>query len=340
MKLIKRILGVLGTTILWLVITLFICIEIICHGPSERASILFATTMLESGQMKFVANWFFSKDELKKIVDNNSLKKMEEDTDESLIEVDNTNNSQDIVVEKVFGDQFEGTMMIISDPSRVFVGTTYPWTKYGLVLDKLVEKYDAIGGINGGIYYSANNEGGIPYGPVVSNGEIQNMSNLSMKGLHLIGLSKDNKLKIIDISGKNATEVTNIINNEQIRDAVCFQEESSEANYHFVKLIINGKARELNGMGSGKCSRTAIGQTKDGKILLLVTNGRGMSGSLGTSAQDLIEVFQRYDAVNAANLDGGSSSAMFYNGEYLRYSVAPYHSNTSWKLPDSFLIKR
>ena len=36
---------------------------------------------------------------------------------------------------------------------------------------------------------------------------------------------------------------------------------------HFVKLIINGEKRELNGMGSGANPRTAIGQREDGSVL-------------------------------------------------------------------------
>lgn len=66
----------------------------------------------------------------------------------------------------------------------------------------------------------------------------------------------------------------------KIRDAISFQEESSDANNHFVKLIINGEKRELSGKGSGQNPRTAIGQRKDGSVLILVTDGRGKTGIL------------------------------------------------------------
>ena len=45
-----------------------------------------------------------------------------------------------------------------------------------------------------------------------------------------------------------------------IRDAVAFQEESSDANNHFVSLIINIEARALKGQGSGANPRTVKGQ--------------------------------------------------------------------------------
>jgi exopolysaccharide biosynthesis protein len=74
-------------------------------------------------------------------------------------------------------------------------------------------------------------------------------------------------------------------------------------------------------------------------LLLLVTDGRGISGHLGASASDLIGIMAEYGAVNAANLDGGSSSCMYYNGEYLMSSVTFYYVNSSRTLPCAFIVK-
>ena len=137
----------------------------------------------------------------------------------------------------------------------------------------------------------------------------------------------------------NAADVVTLVEEMKIRDAVTFQEESSDANNHFVQLIINNEAREMNGMGSGLNPRTAIGQRADGAVLMFVTDGRGKSGHLGASSGDLISVMQEFGAVNAANLDGGSSSCMYYNEEYLMTSVTFYYTNSSWKLPAAFIVK-
>ena len=134
-------------------------------------------------------------------------------------------------------------------------------------------------------------------------------------------------------------QVEQLVKDRKIRDAVTFQDEASDANNHFVQLIINGEARELNGMGSGLNPRTAIGQRADGAVLMFVTDGRGKNGHLGASASDLIEVMRRFDAVNAANLDGGSSSCMYYGDEYLMTSVTFYNANSSWRLPAGFVVK-
>ena len=337
-KLIGKIIAFFGVTIGVLVITLFLTIFLICHGPSDSARNLFVTTILETGQLKFLASVFLSDEEISKIVAANSLSVMQEEIDTDLITINENSEKELIEIQKVSGNNFEGTMMIISDPSKISLATTYPWGEYGKELDKLVTENNALAGINGGLYYSDANKGGRPLGVTVSNGEIQDMS-LGATGLHLIGFDEENILRIIDISNKNRSAIENLIKTERIRDAVTFQEESSDSNNHFVKLIINGEKRELNGLGSGANPRTAIGQREDGSVLFLVTDGRGKNGHLGATAADLIEIMSEYGAVNAANIDGGSSSTMYYNGEYLMTSVTFYYSNSSWRLPTAFIVK-
>ena len=51
------------------------------------------------------------------------------------------------------------------------------------------------------------------------------------------------------------------------------------------------------------------------------------------------QIMSEYGAVNAANIDGGSSSTMYYNGKYLMTSVTFYYSNSSWRLPTAFVVK-
>lgn len=337
-KIVGKTFSFIGITLLIIVLTLILTIYFICHGPSKSAQELFVTTILETGQLKFLANVFMSDEDIQEIVNKNSLKEMDSEVDGNLINVGGTSNKELIEIYKVSGNNYEGTMMVINDPSKISLATTYPWGEYGKELDKLVTESGAIAGINGGLYYSDANKGGRPLGVTVSNGEIQDMS-LGATGLHLIGFDNENILRIIDISNMNRSEIENLIETEGIRDAVSFQEEASDANNHFVKLIINGEKRELNGMGSGANPRTAIGQREDGSVLFLVTDGRGKNGHLGATAADLIEVMSEYGAVNAANIDGGSSSTMYYNGKYLMTSVTFYYSNSSWRLPTAFVVK-
>lgn len=336
---IGKILSFIGITIIGLIVALLLILNLFCNGSSQKARELFVTTILETGQMKFLASWFLSDAEIQEIVDSNSLKDMKVEVDTNLINVDSSNKEELIKIEKVSGTTFSGTMMIISDPSKVSLATTYPWGEYGKELDKLVKENNAIAGVNGGLYVSTGNKGGKPIGLVVSNGVIQYNNTGGYNGLYLIGLDNNNLLRIIEITRMSQKDLKALVEKEQIRDAVTFQDEYSDKNNHFVKLIINGEKRELNGLGSGANPRTAIGQKQDGTILILVTDGRGANGHLGATASDLIDVMSKYGAINAANLDGGSSSSLYYNNEYLQTSVTLYYANSSWKIPTAFVVR-
>lgn len=339
-KIFSKILAFLGVTVGIIFITLVITLKMICSNISPSAKELFATTMLETGQLKFLTKIFLSKEEIKKLVDKNSMEVMNTEIDPDLIKTDGNFDKNGITIEEVSGNTFFAKMLIINDPSRVKLATTYPWSEYGVELEKLVKNNNAIAGVNGGLYQSTLNKGGHPLGVVVKNSKLEYNQPTGLAGLHIIGFDESNILRIINIEGKNAKQVEELVKNEKIRDAVTFQDESSDANNHFVKLIINGEERGIDGRGSGANPRTAIGQRKDGSVLLLVTDGRGAKGHLGATAKDLIKVMKQYGAINAANLDGGSSSSMYYNDKYEMTSVTFYYANSSWKLPTGFIVEK
>ena len=87
LSIIGKVFSFLGITLGMVFIALVLTITLICHGPSESAKELFATTILETGQLKFLANVFLSKDELQKIVDKNSLQDMDVEVDENIIKL-------------------------------------------------------------------------------------------------------------------------------------------------------------------------------------------------------------------------------------------------------------
>ncbi|MCD8376141.1 MAG: phosphodiester glycosidase family protein [Oscillospiraceae bacterium] len=347
LRYILRTLLVLLTGLLALALALVIALGTIVHGPSQTARELFVTTILESGQLKFVASIFLSDEEISDIVSRTSMEQMDADVDTDLIQVDSGDTQKDgeaydengIELIEISGSTYYAKLMIVQDPSKIKLATTYPWTEYGKNLDELVEDSGAVAGVNGGLYVSESNKGGSPLGVAVSEGEILYNQPSGWAGLYMIGFDRDNILQIVDIEGMTSTELETLIKWTGIRDAVAFQDEASDANNHFVPLIINGEARQLNGQGSGANPRTAIGQRADGSVLLLVTDGRGASGHLGATASDLISIMLEYGAVNAANLDGGSSSCMYYNGAYEMTSVTLYHANSSWRLPTAFVVE-
>lgn len=339
-----RILLVLFTTVLAAVLALFLTVFTIVKGPSESAKELFVSTVLESGNLKFLATLFLSNEEVLAIVERVSMREMETDIDTGLIHTDEgakgNFDANGVEIVELNGRTYSATLMIVQNPKNVIVGSTYPWEEYGKTLDEIVKNEGGIGGVNGGLYAADKNKGGSPYGLCISEGEIQLNAPSSWPGLYLIGLDREDILRIERIEGWSPSELEKFAEENGIRDAVAFQEDASDVNNHFVPLVINGEPRELSGKGSGANPRTAIGQRADGAILLLVTDGRGSSGHLGATAADLISIMMEYGAVNAANLDGGSSSCMFYDDVWYRTSVTLYYANKSWNLPTAFVVKK
>lgn len=358
---IGRTCAVIFSALLMIFVTLYSTLWIFCHGPSTAARNLFVSTILETGALKFLAGWYFDKEEIEQITASNSMGNIEDDVNTGLIDTpggdDNPDNQDDpdapgynddfdengIQIITITGRTYMGKLMIVKDPSKVRVATIYPWSdwnksKYGQTLDELVKNSGAIGGVNGGEYQSDGNWGGIPKGLVVCQGEIQ--YNAPQWGDVMVGFNKNNILVIKEIGSMTAAQVKEWVIANEIRDAVSFKDVAGGDSNHFTKLIINGEAREIVGNGSGANPRTVIGQRKDGAVLIFVTDGRGHEGHLGATAADLISVMQEYGAVNAANIDGGSSSSMYYKDKFEMTSVTLYFSSSSWKLPTSFVIDK
>lgn len=354
-----RVFAMLLTTVFMAFVGIYGALWIFCHGPSAAARDLFVSTILETGAMKFLAGWYFDKNEILEITSNNSMGVSDSDVDVDLIKIPSGGEGADkdtagmetayqdnfdengIEIIKITGRSYMGKIMIVKDPSKVRVATIYPWSsssqeKGGLTLDKLVSESGAIAGINGGEYYSAGNWGGRPKGLVVCNGEIQ--YNKPERGDVMVGMNTDNILVVKDIGGLSVSQVEKLVEENHIRDAVSFKDIDDGDTNHFTKLIINGEARAISGNGSGANPRTVIGQREDGAILMFVTDGRGHEGHIGATAADIIGIMQEYGAVNAANLDGGSSSSMYYNGAFEMNSVTLYYSTSSWKLPTAFVV--
>ena len=63
--------------------------------------------------------------------------------------------------------------------------------------------------------------------------------------------------------------------------------------------------------------RTAIGQTADGRILLVVVDGRQSGYSVGMTTFEMALTMTRLGAVRAMQLDGGGSSTLAFDGTVL-----------------------
>jgi exopolysaccharide biosynthesis protein len=101
--------------------------------------------------------------------------------------------------------------------------------------------------------------------------------------------------------------------------------------------ITNNAERKFGGKAVNNLEpRTAIGYTKDQKIIILVCEGRS-SNAAGLSLVQLAKIFKDLDCVEALNLDGGGSSCMLING---KETNTPSTKGVQRPVPSVFLIER
>ncbi len=319
-------------------------------GPSRTVADLLTVTMLETSALKFVPRIYYSEPEIEAIVARNQLGEVQEEADTSLIviaqptpeapapEVTPAPNAADLITSEptvpplyeedgisifdVQGGTYNGYMMIVQDPSRVSVGVCRDGfnSKPGLLLHEIAQRYDAVAAINGGAFEDTNGQGngGTPTGLVVSEGKLLHKANTSSIHDITVGFNQDDILVFGRFSTAEAKE-------QGLRDALAFGP----------VLVYNGEPAPVKGASSGLNPRTAIGQRADGAVLMLVIDGR-QANSIGASYADLIKIMLDYGAVNAVNLDGGSSSMLYYNGEYLNNGVTLTGSR---RLPTAFIVR-
>ncbi len=329
---------------LHILVKLFIFIDFVViacffvvYGPIDKARVFWITTAMETGDHQYLANIFYSENTIKKVMEENYLDEINEDTDVSSITIGKEEKitSYTSAYEKEILEHEEGAlykliqfkyqdfdchMIAIYDPTRVVVGYNKKLNSGNYVLSDIIKNNDAILGINGGGYSWAN---GYPQGLVVHDGKIiysQNTGKYITAAINEDGVLMVGKISASDVKKK------------KIKEAVSFGP----------ALIVNGKAATFRGTGgSGLNPRTVIAQRKDGIILFLVVNGYGnklsFKGRGGVYVMDLIKILQRYDAYNAVNMDGGSSTTMVINGELINDPCDPLKDGqdfirTAWML--------
>lgn len=219
-------------------------------------------------------------------------------------------------------DSYQGTMLIVDDPKRIFVGVPdrFGGNVYGLTLRNMIRKYDAVGGINAGGFEVIGDiqMGGVPKGFVIKDSKVA-WGNGGVSN-NICGFDADGKLVVGTMTPNQAIA-------QGVVDAVSFGP----------ALIIDGQPVNTgHWLGVDRNARTAIGQRADGTILLLVIEGRHIR-SFGAYFTEMIDLFLEYGAVSATNLDGGYSTFMVYEDGGLDMHSYAYGERY---LPTSILIRK
>ena len=299
-------------TLLLTAVVLLGVIYVMEKGPSPTLTATFCRSMRETSAIRWIPNIFLTEDQINAMKSDNTQNDETQPVNASLIHI--AAGDPDAFAEEGPGLELidisdgtvKGKLLIVKDPSRVILGTSDNLGRQaGLQLTDLVAKYNGVAGTNAGGFNDENGlgNGGIPQGMVITGGAfVWGGRNTTY---NVVGLDNNNILHVGRMTGQQALDLG-------IRDGVSFVTHDGLAS----ALIINGEVQSRN-LVSGVNPRTAIGQRgEDGAILLLVLDGRSIN-TLGATMENVTDIMLRYGAVNAGNLDGGSSSVMVYDGKII-----------------------
>ncbi len=275
--------------------------SLIYYGPFKAVREMLVTTAMNTMTHQYFATMFLDQEEIDEIIARN--RPSEEIGNQDLNDIKISDAVDDgIELIDVSSSSFKGYLLIVNDPSRVKLATAPRLGTVGATTSQIVEANDAIGGINGGGFKDdALGTGGKPDGLLMQDGKLINGYEYS--SYKVVGLDYDNKLIVSNSTSYSALKKLNV------RDAVSFGP----------VIVINGQPTIYSGTGGyGIHPRSAIGQRKDGAILMLVIDGRQVD-SLGATLKNVQDIMLQYGAYNAFNLDGGASSTLVYNNKVVNH---------------------
>ena len=160
-----------------------------------------------------------------------------------------------LIISEIVKGSFRGQIMLIDDPSRVFVGQTQYQNNTGMRILDMMEVYGAVAGISASGFNdpAGNGNGGTIVGLSCSEG---NYWGSYLSGYSSIVLTTDDKLVVGDIGSWDQYN---------IRDGIQF----------YPVLIADGIQQVTGSAGYGLQPRTAVGQREDGVIAFLIIDGHG-----------------------------------------------------------------
>ena len=289
---------------------------LLLYGPKEDFKTWLITTAMQTMDHQYLCKWFYSEKDISYIIDNNYVQESGESTDTTLVEkheykyrkdsYENDYERQILDVDDDIKYQIielevngcKGYLAVVYDPNKVKLGVTQYLGTRGQYVTQMADANNALLAINGGGFSDPgfSSAGGTPMGITIKDGQVltNNEYGTNTQGGGIIGFTNEGVLVLL----KNTTAYEAV--SMGVRDAVSWGP----------FLIVNGTPSFIKGNGGwGYAARTAIGQRADGIVLLLVIDSNA-TRTKGANMVDLTEIMQNYGAINAANLDGGTSSVM------------------------------
>ena len=332
----RKILNIIYFIVLSIYLAGEITMLVLLYGPSPKFRDWLITTAMQTMDHQYLCQIFYSDKDIKASKDNNFIVEVNEDTNEELItwqdKYDNEYDYQILerdedAIYKLIEFEVNGQkayLAAIYKPERVSVAVTKHLNVKGQYVTRMAQDNKAVLAINGGnfIDLNHNSSGGTPLGITISKGQVIT-SEVTTSTYGNICLTRNN---VLMLSRGNTAEG---LINKGARDCV------TAGPF----LIVNGKSSFTKGNGGwGYAARSAIGQREDGIILLLVVDTNA-TRSKGASMHDLTRIMENYGAVNASNLDGGTSSVMAINYEIINDPIDSTLAHRTRPVASSIIVK-
>ena len=268
---------------------------VVLFGPFDNLKRTVVGAIMRSRHPQYIT-WLFNQDEINMIlgtvgtVRSQDLFKFKAREDTTL------------KLRKIVSTRYVGYVLEIPDPRRVKVATAKNIQEKGETVSNIAKDNDAVAAINAGGFHDPNGTGTgrLPYGFIMQDGNYVIGKDVGPdEAVDFVGFTKQGNL----IAGTyTKTELADM-------DAV-------EGITFGPPLIVDGKKMITDGDGGwGIGPRTAIGQKKDGTVIFVVIDGRQPGYSTGATLRDVQDVLYEEGTYIAANLDGGSSTTLYYNGK-------------------------
>lgn len=288
---------------------------VVLYGPFTNIKSSVVGAIMTSRHPHYLT-WLMSEQEIKSIIGENHQTRVKQ---QALQITKREDDSLRLVT--ITGGRFKGYLLEIPNPGRVKAATAKDIQEIGDTVSTIALNNNAIAAINAGGFYDpeGTGTGRLPYGIIVRDGKFLVGGDIKDR-IDVVGLTRTGML----VTGTYSVDEIKAMG---IAEAVTFGP----------TLIINGKKMITQGDGGwGIAPRSAIGQRQDGTILFLVIDGRQPGYSIGATLLDVQNILYEQGAYTAANLDGGSSATLFYNGKVVN---KPADMLGERMVPTAFIVK-
>lgn len=289
---------------------------IVLFGPFTNLKRAVVGAIMRSRHPHYIT-WLFNQEELTGILGVVTQTQQQKVFDFTI------RKDSNLKIQKIESNRFVGYILEIPDPGRVQVATAADINEKGDTTSNIAKNNNAVAAINGGGFYDPNGTGTgrLPYGFILHEGKYLLGEQVDFdEEVDFIGLTKKGNLIAGTYSKRELEELGAV-----------------EGLTFGPPLIINGEKVIKSGDGGwGISPRSAIGQKKDGTILFLVIDGRQPGYSIGATLVDMQNIMYEQGAEIAANLDGGSSTTLYYNGQVVN---KPADLLGERMIPTAFIVK-